>query len=165
MPRQVPNHGARDAPKALSPGSGAPASSCSWGAFFAAAAGRGLRGAPGRTSAPVTPAPPSPRSRPGSRSRPASSSAIDGQLIAEIGFERRTPVSIHALPAYVPQAVVAIEDKRFYKHHGFDPRGIARAAFGVLTGRNLGGGSTITQQLARNMFDGRSASSGASPAS
>lgn len=77
----------------------------------------------------------------------------DGKPIAEIGFERRTPVSIHAMPAYVPQAVVAIEDERFYEHHGFDPRGIARAAFGVFTGRNLGGGSTITQQLARNMFE------------
>lgn len=77
----------------------------------------------------------------------------DGRLIAEIGFERRTPISIHALPEHVPQAVIAIEDHRFYEHHGFDPRGIARAAFGVLTGRNLGGGSTITQQLARNMFD------------
>jgi penicillin-binding protein 1A len=76
----------------------------------------------------------------------------DGQLIAEIGFERRTPVSIHAIPDYVPQAVVAIEDKRFYQHGGFDPRGILRAAFGVMIGRNLGGGSTITQQLARNMF-------------
>ncbi len=77
----------------------------------------------------------------------------DGRLIGELGVERRTPVSINAVPAYVPQAVVAIEDKRFYRHHGFDPRGIARAAFGVLIGRNLGGGSTITQQLARNMFE------------
>jgi penicillin-binding protein 1A len=77
----------------------------------------------------------------------------DGRLIAEIGYERRTPVSIHALPEYVPQAVVAIEDRRFYEHGGFDPIGIARAVFGVLTFRNLGGGSTITQQLARNMFD------------
>jgi 1A family penicillin-binding protein len=81
----------------------------------------------------------------------------DGQLITEIGYERRTPVSIHALPEYVPQAVVAVEDRRFYQHRGFDPRGIARAVFGVLTrpitGRNLGGGSTITQQLARNMFE------------
>ncbi len=77
----------------------------------------------------------------------------DGHLIGEIGYERRTPVSIHALPPYVPEAVVSIEDKRFYHHGGFDPRGIARAAFGVLIGRNLGGGSTITQQLARNMFE------------
>ncbi|MEQ8329150.1 MAG: PBP1A family penicillin-binding protein [Longimicrobiales bacterium] len=77
----------------------------------------------------------------------------DGRLITEIGFERRTPVSLAAMPEYVPQAVVAIEDGRFYDHGGFDPRGIARAVWGVATGRNLGGGSTITQQLARNMFD------------
>lgn len=77
----------------------------------------------------------------------------DGRLLTEIGFERRTPISIHALPEYVPQAVIAIEDRRFYQHHGFDLRGIARAAIGVVTGQNRGGGSTITQQLARNMFD------------
>ena len=79
--------------------------------------------------------------------------AHDGRQIAEIGYERRTPISLHALPEYIPQAVTAIEDKRFYQHSGFDPFGIARAAFGVLTFRNLGGGSTITQQLARNLFD------------
>ncbi len=79
--------------------------------------------------------------------------SFDGRQIAEIGYERRSPVSIHALPEYIPHAVVAIEDKRFYQHRGFDPVGIARAAFGVLTFRNLGGGSTITQQLARNLFE------------
>jgi len=79
--------------------------------------------------------------------------AHDGRQITEIGYERRTPVTIHSLPEYVPQAVVAIEDKRFYDHIGFDPIGFARGAFGVLTFRNLGGGSTITQQLARNLFD------------
>jgi penicillin-binding protein 1A len=79
--------------------------------------------------------------------------AHDGRQIAEVGFERRTPVSIHALPEYVAQAVISIEDRRFYQHGGFDPRGIARAIYGVLTFQNRGGGSTITQQLARNMFD------------
>jgi penicillin-binding protein 1A len=79
--------------------------------------------------------------------------AYDGRQIDEIGFERRTPVSLEAMPDYVAYAVVATEDKRFYSHHGFDPIGIARAVFGVLTfRRELGGGSTITQQLARNMF-------------
>ncbi len=77
----------------------------------------------------------------------------DGRQIAELGIEKRTPVSIHAIPEYVPQAVVAIEDKRFYDHGGFDPIGFARAIVGELTFRNLGGGSTITQQLARNLFD------------
>ena len=81
----------------------------------------------------------------------------DGQLITELGYERKTPVSINALPEYVPQALVAIEDKRFYNHPGYDVIGIGRAVFGVLTGRSriLGGGSTITQQLARNMFEGQ----------
>ena len=79
----------------------------------------------------------------------------DGRLLAELGIERRTPVSIGSLPDYVAQAFVAVEDKRFYEHNGIDPRGIARALTGVLTGQNRGGGSTITQQLARNMFDTR----------
>lgn len=79
----------------------------------------------------------------------------DGRLLAELGVERRTPVSINALPEYVSQAFVAVEDKRFYDHRGIDPRGLARAVVGVLTGqsRSQGGGSTITQQLARNMFE------------
>ncbi len=79
----------------------------------------------------------------------------DGRLLSELGVESRTPVSIDALPEYVSQAFVAVEDKRFYGHRGIDPRGFARAVVGVLTGqsRSQGGGSTITQQLARNMFE------------
>ena len=76
----------------------------------------------------------------------------DGKLIAEVGIESRTPVSLQALPEYVPLAFVAVEDKRFYQHRGISFRGILRAVAGVVTGRNRGGGSTITQQLARNMF-------------
>ena len=79
--------------------------------------------------------------------------AHDGRQITEFGFQSRTPVSIRALPDYVAQAVVATEDKRFYRHRGFDPIGIARAAVGVLTFNYAGGGSTITQQLARNLFE------------
>jgi 1A family penicillin-binding protein len=71
----------------------------------------------------------------------------DAKLIAELFEERRTPIEISTLPKHVPDAFIAVEDKRFYKHDGIDPRGIARAA---ITRR--GGGSTITQQLARNMF-------------
>ena len=79
----------------------------------------------------------------------------DGRLIGELGVERRTPVSIHALPEHVPQAFIAIEDRRFDQHRGIDLRGTTRAALGVLTTGSLqgGGGSTITQQLARNMFE------------
>ncbi len=82
----------------------------------------------------------------------------DGRLIAEIGLERRTPMSISTLPEFVPQAFVAIEDNDFYNHGGFKIKGILRAAIvripgmGRLLNRRAGGGSTITQQLARNMF-------------
>src|SRR5688572_21488919 len=76
----------------------------------------------------------------------------DGVLIAELGIERRTPVSIAGLPPYVPQAVIAIEDRRFYRHPGIDLWGFGRAAFGVVTFNRRGGGSTISQHLARIMF-------------
>lgn len=81
--------------------------------------------------------------------------SADGRLITELGIQRRTPVSIDALPAYLPQAVVAMEDHRFYDHNGFDVWGFTRAALGQLMGQYRGGGSTITQQLARNMFEDR----------
>ena len=83
----------------------------------------------------------------------------DGRIIAELAEERRTPVELATLPAYVPQAFIAIEDQRFYRHSGYSVRGIARAAvmrvpgFSQLFGRRTGGGSTITQQLARHMFE------------
>ena len=81
----------------------------------------------------------------------------DGRLVAEIGLERRTPVALEDLPEYVAQAFVALEDKRFYSHPGFDIRGILRSAVRVVVNRSFagGGGSTITQQLARNMFSDR----------
>lgn len=62
-------------------------------------------------------------------------------------------VDIAKLPKHVPAAFVAIEDRRFYEHTGFDPRGIARAIVtGLSDGRASQGASTITQQLARNLF-------------
>jgi penicillin-binding protein 1A len=63
------------------------------------------------------------------------------------------PVNIDRLPAYVPAAFVSVEDRRFYQHQGFDAIGIARAlAADVGHGRIVEGASTITQQLARNLF-------------
>ncbi len=54
---------------------------------------------------------------------------------------------------YIPLAVIAIEDRRFYSHWGVDPLGLARAMFTNLTsGRMVQGGSTLTQQLAKNLF-------------
>lgn len=78
----------------------------------------------------------------------------DGKLIAELFEERRTPIDITTLPAHVPQAFVAVEDKRFYRHDGLDYRRLVTANVrNVASGRITGGGSTITQQLARNMFE------------
>jgi len=83
--------------------------------------------------------------------------ARDSTLVQEIGLERRTPVALASLPSHVPQAFIAIEDRRFYSHGGLDWKGIARAGLQVLRTRSLSGagGSTITQQLARNMFTDR----------
>lgn len=73
--------------------------------------------------------------------------ASDGTPIARRGAVVAEPVVIEDLPPHVAQAFLAIEDRRFYSHWGVDPRGIARA---IWTGR--GGGSTITQQLAKFTF-------------
>src|SRR5665811_1761227 len=57
------------------------------------------------------------------------------------------------MPSFVPRAFVAIEDRRFYEHYGVDPFGIARAAMANVLHRGVAqGGSTITQQLAKNLF-------------
>jgi penicillin-binding protein 1A len=83
----------------------------------------------------------------------------DAKLIAELFEERRTPVEIETLPPHVKYAFVAVEDKRFYRHRGFSVRGVIRAAvmrvpgLGRVLNRRAGGGSTITQQLARHMFE------------
>ncbi|MBU7579004.1 MAG: transglycosylase domain-containing protein [Porphyrobacter sp.] len=73
--------------------------------------------------------------------------ASDGTPIARQGAVVEAPVKVADLPPHVIQAFIAIEDRRFYSHWGIDPRGIARAAW---TG--YGGGSTITQQLAKFTF-------------
>ncbi|MGH7445398.1 MAG: transglycosylase domain-containing protein, partial [Longimicrobiales bacterium] len=78
----------------------------------------------------------------------------EGNLIDELFQERRTPVDIEDLPPHVPQAFIAIEDKRFYRHGALDLRRLVGVAVrNVLAGDIRGGGSTITQQLARNMFE------------
>ena len=82
---------------------------------------------------------------------------INGELITEFSSEeKRELVSIDALPRHLIHAVIAREDKDFYKHRGFSLIGISRAFFGVITGRNLGGGSTITQQVAGTLYADRS---------
>lgn len=66
--------------------------------------------------------------------------------------QRRTPIKLEEVPLYLRQASVAIEDKDFYRHGGFDPRAWARAAFNSIIHRRLQGGSTLTQQLVKNVL-------------
>ncbi|MEX3714660.1 PBP1A family penicillin-binding protein [Cytobacillus horneckiae] len=75
----------------------------------------------------------------------------DGDVAASLATNRSNGVSVDQLPDHMKDAVIAIEDERFYQHNGFDIKGIARAFFNNLfAGRITGGGSTITQQLAKN---------------
>ncbi|MCL2880003.1 MAG: transglycosylase domain-containing protein, partial [Treponema sp.] len=81
---------------------------------------------------------------------------INGTLITEFSAdEKRELVSLSDLPRHLIYAVLAREDPDFYKHHGFSVRGIARALFGQLIGKDLGGGSTITQQVAGTLYTNR----------
>ena len=76
-----------------------------------------------------------------------------GQFVGRILPEKRYWVSIDRIPTFLQQAVVAVEDARFYEHGGIDVRGIARALMkDVVKGRLAEGGSTITQQLIKNKF-------------
>ena len=76
-----------------------------------------------------------------------------GELIAEYYLERRTFIPFYKIPDHVKKAFIAIEDERFYKHHGIDFIGILRALYyDIRAGRIVQGGSTITQQLAKLLF-------------
>ena len=78
---------------------------------------------------------------------------IDGTVIANRGATGGANVTLEQLPPYVGQAVVAIEDRRFYSHIGVDPIGLVSAVFHAATsGDRVRGASTITQQLARTLF-------------
>lgn len=77
----------------------------------------------------------------------------NGHVILREGAQNAPPVDLASLPPYVPQAFIAIEDRRFYNHLGVDFGGMMRAgAENLRAGRVVQGGSTITQQLAKNLF-------------
>ena len=77
----------------------------------------------------------------------------EGELIGEFGEERRVLVDIKAVPLALSNAIIAVEDERFYQHAGVDYIGVARAAYAnLLTGGRRQGASTITMQVARNFF-------------
>lgn len=77
----------------------------------------------------------------------------NGEVLYDIFAEqKRTPVSLENIPLYLRQATISIEDKNFYKHEGFDPIGIFRAVFNIMFRGKLQGGSTLTQQLVKNVL-------------
>lgn len=79
--------------------------------------------------------------------------SVEGDLIANRGASGGEAINLHDMSPYLPEAVVAIEDRRFYSHFGVDPIGFTRAMVAnVMSGRLVQGGSTITQQLAKNLF-------------
>ena len=89
------------------------------------------------------------------RSRPVSVKILDryGREIMTRGATVERDVNLEDLPFHIPMTILAAEDKRFYNHIGIDPIGILRAALANMkTGHYAEGGSTITQQLSRNVF-------------
>jgi penicillin-binding protein 1A len=80
-------------------------------------------------------------------------STNDGRIFATRGEMGGAAIPINEMPAYLPKAFIAIEDRRFYDHHGIDPMGLLRAMLANALHRSISqGGSTMTQQLAKNLF-------------
>ena len=78
--------------------------------------------------------------------------SADGKVLGTYYIENRSNVSYSELSPYLVEALLAIEDVRFYEHSGIDQRALLRVVFGLATGNDKGGGSTLTQQLAKNLF-------------
>jgi penicillin-binding protein 1A len=79
--------------------------------------------------------------------------SADGVLLDELFLEKRQPVPIGQVPAYLKEALIVTEDRKFYSHSGIDLKGILRAVIkDILAGGFVEGASTITQQLAKTLF-------------
>ena len=81
--------------------------------------------------------------------------SADGKILGTYYVENRSNVRYAELSHYMPEALISIEDERFTEHSGIDTKALFRVAYGILTGNKKGGGSTITQQLAKNLFKTR----------
>ncbi|MGB0884110.1 MAG: transglycosylase domain-containing protein, partial [Flavobacteriales bacterium] len=78
--------------------------------------------------------------------------SADGNVLGKYYHENRTPVSYNELSPHLVNALIATEDKRYYEHSGVDGYGLGRAVVKKMMGKNAGGASTITQQLAKMLF-------------
>ncbi len=76
----------------------------------------------------------------------------DGYLLGTYYIENRSDIDFNTLPKDLINALLATEDVRFRKHSGVDVKALGRVAFGLISGNHAGGGSTLTQQLAKNLF-------------
>ncbi len=85
--------------------------------------------------------------------------ADDGRLLGSYFVENRSDVDFRELSPNLVNALIATEDIRYYEHSGIDFKALARVLIGVATGSNKGGGSTITQQLAKQLFTEKPGSS------
>ncbi|PKP53086.1 MAG: hypothetical protein CVT92_05815 [Bacteroidetes bacterium HGW-Bacteroidetes-1] len=78
--------------------------------------------------------------------------SVDQVVLGSFYVENRSNIHFRDLPPDLINALLAIEDIRFTEHSGIDEKALLRVAWGVITGNNKGGGSTLTQQLAKNLF-------------
>lgn len=82
---------------------------------------------------------------------------VNGELITEFASdEKREIIALNKLPQHMIDALLTREDRIFYSHHGFSAKALTRAVLGVLTGNSLGGGSTLSQQIAGTLYCDRS---------
>ena len=95
---------------------------------------------------------------------PSKILAADGTLLGEFYAQNRVPATINQIPTVTKQALLAIEDSRFYDHHGVDFKGSLRALVSNLHGDSLQGGSTLTQQYVKNLLLNNAADAAAAKA-
>src|SRR3954463_10275293 len=100
-----------------------------------------------------------PKPKPGAASSMSHVYDINGNEIATFReYETSIPVRKEDIPEVLKQAVISVEDRRFYSHGGVDPQGTLRAMWADIRGEPIQGGSTITQQYVKNAYTGHTRS-------